>query len=136
VTGAPARVGVAAPLRAVDTFTAVHDGDGWHLTAMLLVRGDDPNLRGHFPGLPVLPGVFVVEALGQLMRLALGDGSGAPALRILRSVRFFAPLVDGDELHLSARVTPVPGGWAVRAEGRTATGTVTSRIRAEFGQVC
>jgi len=128
--------GAAAPLRAVDTYTAIPDGDGWLLCSTLLVRGDDPSLRGHFPGLPVLPGVFVVEALGQLMRLALGDGTGAPALRALTSVRFFAPLLDGDELRLTARATAAPGGWSVRAEGRSAAGTVTSRVRAEYGAPC
>jgi 3-hydroxyacyl-[acyl-carrier-protein] dehydratase len=133
VTGA---TGAAAPLRAVDTWTAIPDGDGWLLGSTLPVRGDDPNLRGHFPGLPVLPGVFVVEALGQLMRLALGDGTGAPALRVLTSVRFFAPLLDRDELRLTARVTTVPAGWSVKAEGRNRAGTVTARIRAEYGAPC
>jgi 3-hydroxyacyl-[acyl-carrier-protein] dehydratase len=31
-----------------------------------LVRGDEPFLRGHFPGHPIMPGVLLIEAVAQL----------------------------------------------------------------------
>jgi 3-hydroxyacyl-[acyl-carrier-protein] dehydratase len=30
------------------------------------VRGDEPFLRGHFPGHPIMPGVLLIEAVAQL----------------------------------------------------------------------
>lgn len=30
------------------------------------LRGDEPFLRGHFPGQPLLPGVLLIEAAAQL----------------------------------------------------------------------
>jgi 3-hydroxyacyl-[acyl-carrier-protein] dehydratase len=35
-------------------------------TAEYTVRGDEPFLRGHFPGHPIFPGVLLVEAAAQL----------------------------------------------------------------------
>jgi 3-hydroxyacyl-[acyl-carrier-protein] dehydratase len=124
----------AAPLSAVDSWHAERDGDAVTLTARVAVRGDEPNLRGHFPGLAVFPGVFVIETLCQAMAHAFGTGTGRPpVLREVRSVRFLAPLLDGDELTLRASVIPgAGGGWSVRATGTRRDGTTAARIRAEF----
>ncbi|WP_433241200.1 hypothetical protein ACQPYK_35825 [Streptosporangium sp. CA-135522] len=125
---------MAAPLRAVDSWRSGQEGDELTLTARVGVRGDDPNLRGHFPGLAVFPGVFVVEALCQVMNLALGVDPATPlVLRSVRSVRFLAPLLDGDELTLQITASPGPeGGWEVTAQGSRRDGTTTARIRADF----
>jgi 3-hydroxyacyl-[acyl-carrier-protein] dehydratase len=136
----PGAVEVAAPLRAVEQWRCEPDGDSVRLTARVGVRGDDPNLRGHFPGLPIFPGIFVIESLCQAMAQAFGAQSGRPpALRTLRSARFLAPLLDGDELTLRVTVTPAAGGgWSAKAEGTRRDGTVAARIRADFvaGQAC
>jgi 3-hydroxyacyl-[acyl-carrier-protein] dehydratase len=125
---------VAAPLRAVDLWRAERTRDRLAITARVRVRGDDPSLRGHFPGLVVFPGVYVIEALRQAMALAgPAEGAGVLVLRALTSVRFLAPLMDGDELTLDIVATARPGcGWAVRAEGARSDGTKTARIRAVF----
>src|SRR4051812_27415486 len=105
------------------------------VSGRLTVDATDANLRGHFPGQPVLPGVFVIEALCQLMELALdGDGPHPPTLSRLTSVRFLAPLLGGDRLTLTAQITTACGGapWQVRAEGIRRDGVVAARIRAEF----
>lgn len=130
----PDTVGVGAPLRAVEQWQCEPDGDTMLLTARVRVRGDDPNLRGHFPGLPIFPGIFVIESLCQAMAHAFGwQGEDGPVLRTLRSVRFLAPLLDGDELSLRVTVTPAAGGgWSAKAVGTRLDGTVAARIRADF----
>ena len=129
----PAVVEVAAPLRAVEQWRREPAGDSVRLTARVGVHGDDPNLRGHFPGLPIFPGVFVIESLCQAMAQAFGEQADqAPVLRTLRSVRFLAPLLDGDELTLQITATPATDGWSTKAEGTRSDGTVAARIRADF----
>lgn len=123
---------VAAPLRAVDAWRREPGEDQLALTARVGVRGEDPALQGHFPGLTVFPGIFVIEALTQALARALGGGR-PPVLRRVRSVRFFAPLLAGDELTLRIVVGDrVEGGWSVRAEGVRRDGTTTARIRADY----
>ncbi len=133
-TAAPGVPAMAAPLRAVDVWRAEQSGDDLVLKARVGVRGDDPNLLGHFPGLPIFPGVFVVEALCQAMALATAPGpAGPPVLRAVRSVRFLAPLLDGDELTLDVTASRRSGdSWQVAAEATRRDGTVSARVRADF----
>jgi 3-hydroxyacyl-[acyl-carrier-protein] dehydratase len=84
----------AAPVLAVDVWRREHTGTDLRMTMRVRVRGDDPNLRGHFPGLAIYPGVFIIEALCQVMALAVHDDRG-PVLRRIESARFLAPLFDG-----------------------------------------
>ena len=48
------------------------------------VRGDEPFLRGHFPGQPIFPGVLLVEAAAQLAGCVAQSDPGAPPLRDLK----------------------------------------------------
>jgi 3-hydroxyacyl-[acyl-carrier-protein] dehydratase len=131
---APAVPAMAAPLRAVDVWRPGRADGELALTARVSVRGDDPNLRGHFPGLPIFPGVFVLEALTQAMALAAAQArAGRPVLRAVRSVRFLAPLLDGDELTLNVTASPLPGGGLdVAAKASRADGTLSAKVRADF----
>lgn len=130
----PPRAGV--PIRAVDLWfrdPAESGTDGLRGAARVTVRGDDPNLRGHFPGLAVYPGVFVIETLCQAMALIV-DTPRDPVLRRIDSVRFLAPLLDGDELTLAIVAVPEGSGWRVTATGTNHEGGVTARIRARFDE--
>jgi 3-hydroxyacyl-[acyl-carrier-protein] dehydratase len=101
------------------------------ITARVAVRAGD--LRGHFPGLPIFPGVFIIEAVGQAVALAAGPGQ-RPVLRTVRSVRFLAPAQAGDALTLDIEVLAEDEGeWDVKATATRADGTVAARIRADFG---
>jgi 3-hydroxyacyl-[acyl-carrier-protein] dehydratase len=67
----------------------------------LTVRSDLPGLQGHFPGHPILPGVYLVEAAEQLM--ALADPSRT--LRTVDRLRLVRAVRPGEEIALSV----VPG---------------------------
>lgn len=64
---------------------------------------DDPVVfAGHYPGAPILPGTFLVEALFQAAAEVLGD---EVRLEQIVSCRFRSPLLPGDEIfaHFVAR---------------------------------
>ncbi len=66
------------------------------------VTANEEFFRGHFPGHPVMPGVLILEALGQVGRVLLHASEGATPWRITRieGARFRRPVVPGDSLRL------------------------------------
>ncbi len=90
-----------------------------HIVAVKNVTINEPHFTGHFPGLPIMPGVLIIEAMAQAAGI-LGfysrnktpaDGSiymfvGAD------DVRFKRPVVPGDQLILKAEyITDRRGIW-------------------------
>lgn len=87
------------------------------------VTNNEPVFSGHFPGNPLLPGVYMIEALAQLggcVVLEPGEFSRrTPYLAGIDSAKFRRPVVPGDrfmmDVHLVKHKRNI--GW-VRAEGR------------------
>ncbi|WP_433202118.1 hypothetical protein ACQP00_31770 [Dactylosporangium sp. CS-047395] len=121
----------AAPIAAVELWYREPAVDEQRATVRVTVDGQEPNLRGHFPGLAIYPGVFVIETLEQAMALTV-QTERDPVLRRIDSVRFLAPLLDGDELTLAVVAVPDGDGWRVTAIGTRRDGSVTARIKARF----
>ena len=118
--------GMAVPLSAVDDVSVAVDG---RLTATKAITARDPYLSGHYPGRPIYPGVFVLESVLQATRRLLGD----PGLVLaeVESVRFQAPLLPGDTLHLVLSfTTDSDGGYIVRAKGTRSDGTPAATVTA------
>jgi len=85
------------------------------------VRGDEPFLRGHFPGQPLMPGVLLVEALAQLAgTVAQSDLKVPPMpglkLTALRSVKILGSAKPGETVRVEARVLARLGNL-VQAQG-------------------
>ena len=98
-------------------------------TGEFTLRGDEPFLRGHFPGLPIMPGVLLVEAAAQLAgTVAQSDPRIGPLrnlkLTALRGVKILGSARPGEVIRLEARIT---GRLANLIQAR-ATAWVGSRL--------
>jgi 3-hydroxyacyl-[acyl-carrier-protein] dehydratase len=121
------------------------------IVAIKNVTMNEPFFTGHFPNLPIMPGVLIVEAIAQaggaLLLTEVEDR--ADKLMVFTGIeraRFRRPVVPGDQLRIEVEVK----AWrvsAVRMEGkvfvgdkRVAEATVTcqlvdrSRTRPEAGE--
>ncbi len=99
---------------------------GKNITAIKNVTINEPYFNGHFPELPIMPGVLIIEAMAQAAGI-LGfksedkkpaDGSiymfvGADKMRFKR------PVVPGDQLKMYAEIIAIKRGiwkFACRSE--------------------
>ncbi len=74
------------------------------------VTYNEPFFQGHFPGHPVMPGVLIIEALAQtaagLVMYTLGGRKNEVVyFMAIDNARFRVPVVPGDTLRLSAKVS-------------------------------
>jgi 3-hydroxyacyl-[acyl-carrier-protein] dehydratase len=97
-----------AEFRFIDRLVNLNPGQSGE--AEYMVRGDEPFLRGHFPGEPVFPGVLLVEAAAQLAGVVAQSDPKIPPLdnlklTALRNVKIFGPAKPGEIIQLEARIT-------------------------------
>lgn len=87
--------------------------DGTSAVGIKSVSANEPFFQGHFPDLPIMPGVLVVEALAQCAGAGLlsnleQEGKLA-MLAGLDGFRFRRPVVPGDQLRLEVRLKRMRG---------------------------
>lgn len=76
------------------------------------VSANEPFFQGHFPDLPVMPGVLIVEALAQTAAALLQDVERDGKIAMLAGLdgfRFRRPVVPGDQLRLEVTMEKVRG---------------------------
>ena len=90
---------------------------GKMIRAQKNVTMNEPFFQGHFPGLPVMPGVLVIEALAQAAAIlayrSTGTGPGGDALFFFAGIdnaRFRRRVVPGDQLHLEVDLIRIARG--------------------------
>ena len=89
------------------------------------VTFNEPHFQGHFPGTPIMPGVTLVEAMGQTAGVMIGVGGNLvdrEALIYFMSIdkcKFRRKVVPGDVVELEIKtLRGKPGGKMWRFHGR------------------
>ncbi|MBM4417992.1 MAG: 3-hydroxyacyl-ACP dehydratase FabZ [Chloroflexi bacterium] len=113
------------PIVMIDRIEEV-SADGTHAVGIKCVSSNEPWLQGHFPDLPIVPGVLIVEALAQCAGAGLLGGKDMEGkLAMLAGVdgfRFRRPVVPGDVLRLEVTLTRLRGPIG-KVTGRALVGT-------------
>ncbi|GAB6086267.1 3-hydroxyacyl-ACP dehydratase FabZ [Alkaliphilus crotonatoxidans] len=77
---------------------------------------NEPFFQGHFPGIPIMPGVLIVEALAQVAAVAcMGQAENKGKLGLFTGIdqcKFRRQVVPGDILRLEVEITAMRKGIA------------------------
>ncbi len=122
-----------AEFRFVDRLTRLEPGKSG--AGEYTVRGNEPFLRGHFPGEPIFPGVLLAEAAAQLAGIVAQSDPQIPPLKnlrltALRNVKILGTARPGETIQIEATIAGRLGGL-VQAQ---VTGQVNGEVvlRAEL----
>ena len=98
------------PFLMVDRIT---DYDDTHITGYKNVTINEPFFQGHFPGDPTMPGVMILESMGQVASVMVGIKLGKEGLDKIAflagidNARFRKPVKPGDKLVTKAELLKV-----------------------------
>ena len=103
------------------------------IVALKNVTINEPFFQGHFPGNPIMPGVLILEAMGQAGGLLAYSflpqekHGGIIYFMGMDKVKFRKPVVPGDQLILEARILK----QRLKAIKMSAIATVDKKVVAE-----
>jgi len=87
----------------------VLEADEMSIKAESDIKADAPFFKGHFPDLPILPGVMIIETVAQAGALIVSLSSGLEegsfiAFSGVEQAKFRRPVYPGETLSITARI--------------------------------
>ena len=119
------------PLLMIDNVVAIEPDK--RIQAIKNVSGNELQFLGHFPDHAVMPGTFIVEAIGQAASILFSTMTGAGlktgeflVLGTINSMRFLVPVVPGDRMEIDVRVLKLVQDIALVEGAVTVDGTLVA----------
>lgn len=109
------------PILLVDRVEELEPGK--RIVAIKNVTFNEPFFQGHFPGQPIMPGVFMIEAMAQVGGvLAIRSEPEARSKLVyflgIEKAKFRKPVVPGDQIRFTVEVLQRRGAfWRLKGEG-------------------
>lgn len=109
------------PFLLVDRITDI-DGDNAAI-GIKNVTFNEPHFQGHFPAIPIMPGVLIIEAMAQTAGAICARAFGNPEELIvyfmtIDNAKFRKPVLPGDRLELHVRKLKRRGNiWRFACQG-------------------
>ena len=102
------------------------------LVAIKNVTANEEFFNGHFPGMPVMPGVLQVEAMAQAVGLLMLEPGKIPLFMSVDKCKFRRQVVPGDQLRIEVEKLKVKSR-IIQAKGRCIVdGAVVSEAELMF----
>lgn len=126
------------PFMLVDRVISKTDGPnkdnrtGAKVVALKNVTFNEPFFPGHFPGMPVMPGVLQIEAMAQASILALlkdGDAERVFFIASISEAKFRKPVVPGDTMIMTAEIVKDRGSIIMIKAFSEVNGEVVSEVQ-------
>lgn len=127
------------PIQMVDRVLSYEAGK--ELRAVKNITFDDIHFQGHFPGVPVFPGVLTIECFAQAAAILVrvtegGEVKGVfDAIGSVMDFRFMKPVVPGDRLETHVVITKAVGSNRIFEGKCTVEGELVASGKMTFGKI-
>ena len=124
------------PMLLVDKVTSI---EGDTIEGVKNVTANEPIFTGHFPGIPIMPGVMIIESLAQLGGLLLlsreGNEGKLGVLTGVNNFKFRKQVVPGDVLCLKSELIAFRHSMAKTVVCATVDGEIAATGEISFALV-
>ena len=124
------------PMLLVDKVTSI---DGDVIEGIKNVTANEPIFTGHFPGIPIMPGVLIIESLAQLGGILLmsreGNSGKLGVLTGVNNFKFRKQVEPGDTMILKSELIAFRHGMAKTVVSATVNGELAASSEVSFALV-